>query len=190
MTFNAFLKAGALAGAVLLVLNQPALAAFGITGEEANVGYGKGMKGAVNDNLFYSIGGGTVISQPPSSNNMEKMGLGISWNNDLMCGNFDLSTTVKNQLNGATDGFKNMMGDVINGATGAVASLPAMIIQRANPGLYELLTNGVLQANVAFDKAQLNCQTMSKKLADYSLSGKLTQTAIGEEFQNVISSTS
>lgn len=190
MTFNAFLKVGALAGAVLLVLNQPALAAFGITGEEANVGYGKGMKGAVNDNLFYSIGGGTVISQPPSSNNMEKMGLGISWNNDLMCGNFDLSTTVKNQLNGATDGFKNMMGDVINGATGAVASLPAMIIQRANPGLYELLTNGVLQANVAFDKAQLNCQTMSKKLADYSLSGKLTQTAIGEEFQNVISSTS
>lgn len=190
MTFNEFLKAGALAGAVLLVLNQPALAAFGITGEEANVGYGKGMKGAVNDNLFYSIGGGTVISQPPSSNNMEKMGLGISWNNDLMCGNFDLSTTVKNQLNGATDGFKNMMGDVINGATGAVASLPAMVIQRANPGLYELLTNGVLQANVAFDKAQLNCQTMSKKLADYSLSGKLTQSAIGEEFQNVIASTS
>ncbi|EPW5943881.1 integrating conjugative element protein [Yersinia enterocolitica] len=190
MTFNAFLKAGALAGAVLLVLNQPAFAVFDITGEEANTGYGKGMKGAVNDNLFYSIGGGTVISQPPSSNNMEKMGLGISWNNDLMCGNFDLSTTVKNQLNGATDGFKNMMGDVINGATGAVASLPAMIIQRANPGLYELLTNGVLQANVAFDKAQLNCQTMSKKMGDYVSSNKWTQAAISEEYQNIVSSTS
>ena len=190
MTFNAFLKAGALAGAALLALSQPAFAVFDITGEEANAGYGKGMKGAVNDNLFYSIGGGTVISQPPSSNNMEKMGLGISWNNDLMCGNFDLSTTVKNQLNGATDGFKNMMGDVINGATGAVASLPAMIIQRANPGLYELLTNGVLQANVAFDKAQLNCQTMSKKMGDYVSSNKWTQAAISEEYQNIVSSTS
>lgn len=190
MTVTTWLKAGALAGATLLVVQTPAFAAFNISAEEASAGYGKAMKGAVNDNLFYSIGGGTVISQPPSNNNMEKIGLGIGWNSDLMCGNFDLSTTVKNQLNGATEGFKNMMGDVINGATGAVASLPAMIIQRANPGLYELLTNGVLQANVAFDKAQLNCQTMSKKLADYTLSGKLTQTAIGQEFQNVVASTS
>ncbi|MFS6933745.1 integrating conjugative element protein [Klebsiella oxytoca] len=188
MILKAFLKTSVLAGAVLLAISQPA-SAFSITAEEAGAGYGKAMKGAVNDNLFYTIGGGTVISQPPSSNNMEKIGLGISWNNDLMCGNFDLSTTVKNQLNGATEGFKDMMGNVINGATGAVMSYPAMIIQRSNPGLYELLTNGVLQANVAFDKAQLNCQTMSKKLADYSLSGKLTQTAIGEEFQNIIAST-
>ncbi len=49
------------------------------------------------------------------------------------------------------------MSEVIQGATGAVASLPAMIIQRANPGLYDMLTNGVLQANVAYDKAQFNC---------------------------------
>lgn len=143
---KAFRNIGVLAGAILLVTSQSAFAVFNLSAEEANAGYGKAMKGAVNDNLFYSIGGGTVISQPPSSNNMEKLGLGISWNNDLMCGNFDFNTTVKNQLNGATDGFKNMMGDVINGATGAVASLPAMIIQRANPGLYELLNNGVLQA--------------------------------------------
>ncbi|MBX9495284.1 integrating conjugative element protein [Yersinia enterocolitica] len=177
-------------GVVLLTLNQPAFAVFDISAEEAGAGYGKAMKGAVNDNLFYSIGGGTVLSLPPSSVNMEKIGIGISWNNDLMCGNFNLSTTVKNQLNGATDGFKDMMGNVINGATGAVMSYPAMIIQRANPGLYELITNGMLQANVAFNKAQLNCQTMSKKLADYTLSGKLTQTAIGEEFQNIISNTS
>ncbi len=61
-----------------------------------------------------------------------------------------------------------MMGDVISSATGAVASLPAMVIQRANPGLYELLTNGTLQANAYFDKAQLNCQAMSKKLADHT----------------------
>ncbi len=60
---------------------------------------------------------------------------------------------VGNHLNGLTDGFKNLMGDVIQGATGAAASLPAMVIQRANPGLYDMITNGVLQANVAFDKA-------------------------------------
>ncbi|MCK0307485.1 integrating conjugative element protein, partial [Salmonella enterica] len=104
------------------------------------------------------------ISQPATRSNMKKMGLDVGWSSDLMCGNFDLKTTIGNQLNGVTDGFKNLMGDVIQGATGAVASLPAMLIQRATPGLYDMLTNGVLQANVSFDKAQLNCQNMAKKM--------------------------
>nr|WP_145481120.1 integrating conjugative element protein [Yersinia similis] len=190
MKQNQFFNMGLIASCVFWGVVIPAHAAFGLKAEVGDAGYGKAIKGAVSDNLFYSIGGGTVISQPPGSNNMEKIGLGIRWSNDLMCGNFDLSTTVKNQLNGMTDGFKNMMGDVINGATGMVASLPAMIIQRANPGLYELLTNGVLQANVAFDKAQLNCQSMSKKMGDYWLGNQWTQVAVGEEYQNIVSGTS
>lgn len=148
------------------------------------------VQGSVNDDLYYAIGGGTVVSRPPSNHRLQKIGMGIDWNADLMCGNFDLNTTVKNQLNGVTSGFKDMMSDVISSATGAVASLPAMVIQRANPGLYELLTNGTLQANAYFDKAQLNCQNMAKKLADYTLSGPWVQAAVGEEYQSVLNSTS
>ncbi|MEY5394373.1 integrating conjugative element protein, partial [Salmonella enterica subsp. enterica serovar Corvallis] len=88
-------------------------------------GYGKSVDGAVSDKLFYTLGGGSVISQPATRSNMKKMGLDVGWSSDLMCGNFDLKTTIGNQLNGVTDGFKNLMGDVIQGATGAVASLPA-----------------------------------------------------------------
>ncbi|PLR35114.1 integrating conjugative element protein [Chimaeribacter californicus] len=175
--------------AVSLVMSQPVHAGFELDNEVIDADYGKGVKGAINDNLYYTIGGGTVISQPPSGNNMQKMGLGINWNSDLMCGNFDLDTTVKNQLNGVTSGFKDMMSNVISSATGAVASLPAMIIQRANPGLYELLTNGMLQANVSFDKAQLNCRSMSEKMRDYALSNQWTQAAIGEEFKNIVATT-
>lgn len=178
-----------LVAAVLLGLSYPASAIFDVDNNVLESGYGKGMKGAVNDSLFYTIGGGMVISQPPSSNNMQKIGMGINWNSDLMCGNFDIDTTVKNQLNGITSGFQDMMGSVISGATGAVASLPAMIIQRANPGLYELLTNGVLQANASFDKARLNCQNMSKKMGDYAFSNQWTQAAIGEEFKSIVSNT-
>ncbi|HCI8486965.1 TPA: integrating conjugative element protein [Klebsiella pneumoniae] len=148
------------------------------------------VQGGINDDLYYAIGGGTVVSNPPSGNRLNKIGMGVGWNADLMCGNFDVKTTVKNQLNGLTSGFKDMMGDVISSATGAVASLPAMVIQRANPGLYELLTNGTLQANAYFDKAQLNCQAMSKKLADHTLSGPWVQAAVGEEYQNALSGTS
>ncbi len=133
---------------------------------------------AISDGLFYSIGGGSVISPPPSRNNMSRIGINGGLSSDLMCGNFDIKTTVGNQLNGITSGFKDLMGNVIQGATGAVMSMPAMAIQRANPGLYEMLTNGVLQAGLSFDKAMLNCQSMSKKLADYTIGNKWQQVLV------------
>ncbi|QCT87988.1 integrating conjugative element protein [Escherichia sp. E4742] len=172
-----------------ITLSTPVQAVFDLDNEFINQDNSKGIKGAVNDNLFYTIGGGTVISQPPSNNNMEKISMGINWDSDFMCGNFDVTTTVKNQLNGVTNGFKDMMGTVITGATGAVASLPAMVLQRANPGLYELLSNGILQATVAFDKAQLNCQNMATKMTDFAYSSKWTQASIGEEFKKIVSIT-
>ena len=45
-------------------------------------------------------------------------------------------------------------------------SLPALIIQRANPGLYELLSNGVMQGRIDFDRSKLTCQAMAEKMAD------------------------
>ncbi len=82
---------------------------------DSNVGYGKSASGAVSDKLFYSLGGGSVISQPATRGNMQRLGMNLGWSSDLMCGNFDLKTTIGNQLNGVTDGFKNLMGSVIQG---------------------------------------------------------------------------
>lgn len=180
-----------LAGCIALGLSTQAGAAFDITTNVSgdNTGYGKSITGAVDDSLFYSIGGGNLVSGPPGRQNLQRIGVGGGWSSDLMCGNFDLQTTVKNQLNGVTSGFRDMMGNVIQSATGAVASMPAMVIQRANPGLYELLTNGMLQANVAFDKGMMNCQAMSKKLADYTLGGSLKESAKVDEYKNIASST-
>jgi len=180
-----------LAGCIALALSAQAGAAFDITTNLSgdNTGYGKSITGAVDDSLFYSIGGGNLVSGPPGRQNLQRIGIGGGWSSDLMCGNFDLKTTVSNQLNGVTRGFQDMMGNVIQSATGAVASLPAMVIQRANPGLYELLTNGLLQANVAFDKGMLNCQSMSKKLADYTLGGSLKESAKADEYKNIAAST-
>ena len=182
MNTNLRLSTVVLAGC--LALSLPSQAGHTIVSTDSSAG----LK-AISDYLFYTIGGGSVISPPPGHNNMEKLSIGVGWSSDLMCGNFDISTTVKNQLNGLTDGFRNLMSNVISSATGAVASLPAMVIQRANPGLYELLTNGVLQANVAFDKAQLNCQKMSEKMADFAYSGQWTKAAAGEAFKEIVSAT-
>lgn len=86
----------------------------------------------LSDEVLYSIGGGSAVSMG-SAGQMDSIGVGFGWNNDMMCGNMNLSTTLENQLNGATQGFQNIMGSVIQNATGAVMSLPALIIQRANP---------------------------------------------------------
>lgn len=169
--------------ALLILLSLPAIAL-----DTSLSSGGAAVSGAVNDGLFYSIGGGSVISPPASRSNMSRLGLNGGWSSDLMCGNFDLKTTVGNQLNGVTSGFKDLMGNVIQGATGAVMSMPAMAIQRANPGLYEMLANGVLQAGLNFDKAQLNCQNMSKKLADYTMGSKWQQAAVAEEYKDIVAS--
>lgn len=170
-------------GALILSLAMPTLAIDTTLSSQ-----GAGVSGAINDGLFYSIGGGSVISPPSTRSNMSRLGLDGGWSSDLMCGNFDLKTTVGNQLNGITSGYKDLMGNVIQGASGAVMSMPAMAIQRANPGLYEMLTNGVLQAGLNFDKAQLNCQNMSKKLADYTMGSKWQQAAVSEEYKDIVAS--
>ncbi|HAV1239938.1 TPA: integrating conjugative element protein, partial [Salmonella enterica] len=118
--------------------------------------------------------------------NTQLLNMRAGWNADLICGNFDINTTVRNQLNGVTDGFQQMMGEVIQSATSAVASLPAMIIQRANPQLYDLLTNGVLQARVDFDKSQLSCEKMAEKMTDFAYGSAWTQSAKAENYQNIV----
>lgn len=117
----------------------------------------------IGDDVLYSIGGGNAVSMGRAGN-MQSVGVGVGWNSNLMCGNMDLSTTLHNQLNGLTGGFQSIMGSVIQNATGAVASLPALIIQRADPGLYNLLTNGILQARLDFDRSKASCRAMAERM--------------------------
>lgn len=128
--------------------------------------YGVQHQGSViGDDVLYSIGGGRAVSMSPVSN-MRSIGVGVGWNANLICGDMSLSTTIQNQLNGITNGFQTIMSSVIQNATAAVASLPALIIQRADPGLYNLLTNGILQARLDFDRSKLACRAMAEKMAD------------------------
>lgn len=138
------------------------------------------------DRLYYDIGGAAPFGVSAGlGHGPRPMGMGARWNINASCGNFDIGATVGNQLNGMTNGFQDLMGNVVANATGAVASLPAMIIQRANPALYDLLTNGVLQGRLDFDKAKLSCQTMSEQLADATLGGQMKQAAMAENWKEL-----
>ena len=117
----------------------------------------------LSDMVFYQIGGGVGYMAPPSRGTIPAAEFGIGWKANLMCGNFDIKTSIKNQLNGLTEGFKDLYSNVIESATGAVASLPAMVIQRANPQLYDILTNGLYQGKIDFNSLKTSCEEMSLK---------------------------
>ncbi|CAM8820057.1 Integrating conjugative element protein [Burkholderia pseudomallei] len=149
-----------------------------------------GTSGSVlGDDVLYTIGGGSAVAMSPAAD-MQSLGVGLGWNNNLICGNLSLSNTLQNQLNGVTNGFQTIMSQVIQNATGAVASLPALIIQRADPGLYNLLTNGILQARLDFDRSKATCRAMANKMADLA-GGTLgwDQLAQGQALKTAVSNT-
>lgn len=143
----------------------------------------------IDDAVLYRIGGGNAVSMTRAPG-MYSIGVGVGWNSNLICGDMSLTTTLENQLNGITDGFQTIMSSVIQNATAAVASLPALIIQRADPGLYNLLTNGVLQARLDFDRSKLTCRAIAGRMAD--LAGEQLgwdQLAEGMALKNAAAST-
>ncbi|WP_232254295.1 MULTISPECIES: integrating conjugative element protein [Pseudomonadota] len=145
--------------------------------------------GVIGDEVMYSIGGGNAVSMSGAAG-MRSIGVGVGWNSNLICGDMSISTTIQNQLNGLTNGFQNIMSSVIQSATSAVASLPALIIQCADPGLYNLLTNGVLQARLDFDRSKLTCRAMAERMAD-AAGGQLgwNQLSEGMALRQAVSST-
>ncbi|HDX0980403.1 TPA: integrating conjugative element protein [Pasteurella multocida] len=141
----------------------------------------------LSDQIYYQIGGGSGYMTPPTrAKSLKAIEFGIGWKANLMCGNFDIKTTVKNQLNGITEGFKDLMSNVMESAKGAVASLPAMVIQRANPQLYDILTNGVYQGRLDFNRLKTSCEAMSKQLADYTLNGRWAKSADLENYKSIV----
>ena len=122
---------------------------------------------AVDDEFYYLLGGGEPVTRAASNRNATiELGGAIEWNADLMCGNFDMSLSVDEQLQGIKGSFSNIMSGVISAATGAVASLPALVIQKVNPALYDLLQNGILQASEEFHLAQTSCEDIVGMMDD------------------------
>ena len=133
----------------------------------------------IDDAVLYHIGGGTAVPMSQAGN-MSSIGISLGWKNPI-CGNMNLTQTLKNQLNGVTTGFKQIMSTVVQSATAAVASLPAIIIQRADPALYNLLTNGVLQARLDYDRSKLTCRAIATQMSNIA-GGNFSWSQLSEGF--------
>ncbi|MYE82107.1 MAG: integrating conjugative element protein [Gammaproteobacteria bacterium] len=125
------------------------------------------LPAGADEELLYRLGGGEPISLGPSARaSTLRLGVSAEWNANLVCGEFDVAHSIRNQLNGVTGAFQEVMGNVVQTAQGVVASLPALAIQRLNPGLYDLLQNGVLEAGQEFRVAKLRCDEIVDDMGD------------------------
>jgi len=124
-------------------------------------------KGPTEDSLwYYEIGGAEPVSAPANPSVVSvtlggsaQLGLGYS------CGKFDPVLAVTNTLNNIKSGADNMMNAMTTAASSAIAALPALILQRANPGLYDLFQNALLKAEETMQLATKSCEQMEAEIA-------------------------
>lgn len=115
---------------------------------------------------YYEIGGAESVSVPANPSVVSvtlggsaQLGLGYS------CGKFDPVAAVTNTLNDIGAGVDNMMNAMTAAATSAIAALPALILQRANPGLYDLFQNALIKAEETMQLATKSCEQMEAEIA-------------------------
>ncbi|WP_434113027.1 integrating conjugative element protein [Methylocaldum sp. GT1TLB] len=115
---------------------------------------------------YYEIGGAEAITVAanPYAHSIT-LGGSLDLRRAFSCGNFDPVLGVSNILNNVSQGIENMIGSMVNAATNAIASLPALILQRANPGLYDLFQNALLQAEATISLATKSCEQMESEIA-------------------------
>ena len=124
-------------------------------------------KGPTEDSLwYYEIGGAEPVSAPANPavtsvtlGGSAQLGMGYS------CGKFDPVAAVTNTLNDIGAGVDSMMTAMTVAASAAIAALPALILQRANPGLYDLFQNALLQAKETMQLATKSCEQMEAEIA-------------------------
>lgn len=118
-----------------------------------------------NSTLFYKIGGVNRIRPPLTTNTNVKIGLGGNANLGYSCGEFDISAAFSDIMDDFKDGADDAVNAVTNTATAAISSLPALILQRAMPGLYDMFQEYKLDAETEINIANKSCEEMESEIA-------------------------
>ena len=120
-----------------------------------------------DDSLFYyKIGGGRDIAIPPSLN-ITTIDLSLSGQaSALSCSGFDPMVAIESSLENLRNGVDNAVNAIELAATAAIANLPGYILQKANPGLYDLFQNALLRANESFSLATKSCERIQYEIAN------------------------
>lgn len=118
-----------------------------------------------NPDLFYKIGGVSRLRQPLTPNTNVRIDLGGRANLGYSCGEFDISAAFANLM----DNFKNGVDDAVNSVVGTinagVSALPALVVQRAMPGVYDMFQEYKLDAETDISIARASCEQIEAQIA-------------------------
>ncbi len=125
------------------------------------------VKGPTEDSFwYYEIGGAQPVSAPANPSVVSvTLGGSAQLSAGYSCGKFNPVTAVTNTLNEIGAGTERMMEAMTAAATAAIAALPALILQRANPGLYDLFQNALIKAEETLSLATKSCEQMEAEIA-------------------------
>ena len=114
---------------------------------------------------YYQIGGAQALSAAanPGVRSL-KLGGNLDLSHIYSCGNFDPITGLTNILGNAKGQVMSAYAGLISAATSAIAALPAYILQRAAPGLYDLYQNAIIRGEAALETANASCEQMEAEV--------------------------
>ena len=116
--------------------------------------------------MYYRLGGASPVPPAAHLSYTYSMGVNFRAGANFSCGKFNLKENIAGVLDsvkGAADDLQNMM---VQAANSAIASLPALILQRINPGLYDIFQNALLEAKARVNISVASCQQLEAAMAD------------------------
>jgi integrating conjugative element protein (TIGR03755 family) len=82
------------------------------------------------------------------------------------CGAFNPTISLKNSLNQIKSSFIAVENQVLSGAKAAIAELPLYMISRADPSLYNLITNAIAGVQKSIALSTQSCEAMQSQIAN------------------------
>lgn len=110
--------------------------------------------------IGYEFNGGIVPEPATDIVTYPILDMQVKWDILGACGEFDPDISIQGVFNGITEGFRDYMDGLIGAATSAVAGLPGLILKRVDPGLYDIIEEGMLQADLDFSAAKASCENI------------------------------
>lgn len=130
------------------------------------------------------IGGGRPLDEPSSIQVVGKNE--VKWGADLSCGDMSLNAELMGSFDSGA--FKELQASLLGQLMAALnpLSLAGMVLQRANPDVYDALMNGNALATDAFNQNLASCQEMQQEILNRMPAGSIKQLSIGEEYSSAI----
>ena len=114
---------------------------------------------------MYDIGGAEPISKPIwNAYNAVPLSVSVDADWSFSCGKFSMKNSVNQLLANLRNAGDDYLNAMVANAQAAVSSLPAILLQRASPSLYDVMQNGLLRAQASANAARLDCKAMEESI--------------------------